>query len=372
MHVWRAAHWANWAFTVEDYDASSGNVSFGVGGFQGARGGPGSEYFVENALELLDIPSEWYFDDSTETLYFFPNNTDVGVPPDPTTVLEVPLLKTLIFVMGTSSAPAKNISLVNLGFRDSAPTFMDTHAVPSGGDWALERISSVFAENIENFTVSGCNWSRIGGNALMLSGYARDTLITGNSFRFTGGSAMVAWGRTDEVSDAGIHGWDATDGNFPQKTRVVGNLASEIGVWMKQNSCWVQAKAALTTLEGNVCFNVARAGFNFMDGLGGGDEVHNNLIFNTNRESADHGPINSWDRQPYVTTLFDGTPSARMIPRNISVNMLVGNYGGGNGCVDNVSVCTLLFSVLLPFTNSHTPLPPTQTHHRFRGVSSTG
>ena len=50
-----------------------------------------------------------------------------------------------------------------------------------------------------------------------------------------------------------------------------------------------QAKTAQTVITGNVCFNLARAGFNFNDGLGGGDEVHNNVIFNSNRESADHG-----------------------------------------------------------------------------------
>jgi len=169
----------------------------------------------------------------------------------------------------------------------------------------------------------------------MLSGFHRDARIAHNSFRFMGGSAMVAWGRTDEVSDNGVHGFDGTKGDFPANTTVVGNLASEIGVIAKQSSCWIQAKTAQTILDGNVCFNVARAGFNFNDGFGGGDFVFNNLIFNTNRESADHGPINSWDRQPYVTLVFDGTPSARMLPRNISHNMLVGNYGGGNGCVDN-------------------------------------
>jgi hypothetical protein len=37
-----------------------------------------------------------------------------------------------------------------------------------------------------------------------------------------------------------------------------------------------------------------------------------------------------------VTTVFDGvTPSARMLPRNISNNFLCTNYGGGNGAVDN-------------------------------------
>jgi hypothetical protein len=66
--------------------------------------------------------------------------------------------------------------------------------------------------------------------------------------------------------------------------------------------------------------------------------VHENLIFNSNRETADHGPINSWDRQPFVSTfgsLGPGVPTAHMLPRNISQNFLVANYGGNNGAIDN-------------------------------------
>ena len=87
----------------------------------------------------------------------------------------------------------------------------------------------------------------------------------------------------------------------------------------KQSSCFFQAKTAGTTLRRNLCFNLPRAGFNFVraaayarlclslqagtpgrglslcplsdrqsrcgqnDGLGGGDEVHQNLIFNSCR-----------------------------------------------------------------------------------------
>ena len=36
-----------------------------------------------------------------------------------------------------------------------------------------------------------------------------------------------------------------------------------------------------------------------------------------------------------MSLVYDRTPSARMLPRNISNNFLVGNYGGSNGCVDN-------------------------------------
>ena len=87
------------------------------------------------------------------------------------------------------------------------------------------------------------------------------------------------------------------------------------------------------------------------------DHVYNNLIFNSCRESADHGPINSCacitkrvhshhpfslapalyisgDRQPYVSDVATGKPSAKMLTRNISFNFLVGNYGGGNGAIE--------------------------------------
>lgn len=68
--------------------------------------------------------------------------------------------------------------------------------------------------------------------------------------------------------------------------QVLYNVFREIGVWEKQSSAFFQAKSAQSTLRGNVVFNLARAGFNFNDGFGGGDEVHQNVLFNTCRESS--------------------------------------------------------------------------------------
>ena len=61
-----------------------------------------------------------------------------------------------------------------------------------------------------------------------------------------------------------------------------------------------QAKSCETTFERNLLFNGPRAGINLNDGFGGGSNISQNLIFNFCRESGDHGPINSWNRQPYV------------------------------------------------------------------------
>ena len=47
---------------------------------------------------------------------------------------------------------------------------------------------------------------------------------------------------------------------------------------------------AQTHFKNNVHFNGPRAGLNFNDGFGGGDEITRNLLLNTCRESSDHGP----------------------------------------------------------------------------------
>ena len=62
---------------------------------------------------------------------------------------------------------------------------------------------------------------------------------------------------------------------------------------------------------------------NANDGFGGGDEIAMNLVFSTCRESGDHGPFNSWDRQPFLTTVRNGTPSMYMAWRRIHHNFFI-------------------------------------------------
>lgn len=135
--MWRAAHWANWAFEIESYDNET--IVFGKGGYQGARGGPGSDYFVENSLAFLDAPTEWFFsplDDTSGMLYYFPNATGA---PSADLLFTVPTLATLILVNASQAAPATGVTLSRLGFRDTRNTFLDTHAVPSAGDWLVYK-----------------------------------------------------------------------------------------------------------------------------------------------------------------------------------------------------------------------------------------
>ena len=121
-------------------------------------------------------------------------------------------------------------------------------------------VGAVYFEGTTGLTIAGCQFERLDGNALMLSGYHRGAAVTDSHFSWTGGTAIAAWGRTDELSDGGIHGWDATPGDIPQGTRIEGNIMRESGIWEKQSSCFFQAKTAGTTLLRNLCFNLPRAG----------------------------------------------------------------------------------------------------------------
>ena len=81
VFAWRKAHWANWNFALEKYDPVAQTIDFGIGGFQGARGGPGSDWFVSNVFEELDAPTEYYYSVGDRTLYYFANNTEGKPPP---------------------------------------------------------------------------------------------------------------------------------------------------------------------------------------------------------------------------------------------------------------------------------------------------
>jgi len=335
LFVWRPSRWANWMFEVGDYDNNTQNFTFGKGGNQGARGSnKGGDFFIEGVMEELDNPGEFFHDKRTGQLYLFYNGT--GAPPQDATFV-VPQKQVLVNATGTQWNPVKDVKLQNIKFSSSAYTYMMPHGVPSAGDWALERYAAVFLQGTENYLIDGCTFERLDGNGVMVSGYNRDATIQKSDFAYLGGNAIAAWGYTNEtdtdpgrpgvkLENAPAAGVDGTDGEHPRRTTVQNCTAREVGLYEKQSSFFVQAKTAESRILSNVFFNGPRAGINSNDGFGGGDEIAYNLVFSSCRESGDHGPFNSWDRQPFLTTVRTGKPSMQMQWRDIHNNFFVDNY----------------------------------------------
>jgi len=280
-------------------------------------------WFVENVREELDAAGEWFYNESTRQLYLWPNGTQVGgAAPSPDKTLIVPQLTTLVRIDGG----ARDVAIRDVGFRDAAPSFLEHRwGVPSGGDWALYAGGAVVLNQTTNINITGCNFTRVDGNALFLGGRNERASIVGCSFSWVGDCAIALWGESDE--------WNATAGEYPNNTLIEGNVFCELGIHEKQSSPVFIAKAARTTIARNLMFNLPRAAINLNDGAMGGHLIEHNVIFNSCRESGDHGAINSWDRQPFLHS-EGGAPSFSPLPIVVRENYITANYGASQG-VDN-------------------------------------
>ena len=313
VHAFHGLHWANWQFQLSGRDSAKRELMFAFGGWQEARGWDvGAEWYVENIFEELDSPGEWFYNASSKMLYLFPNGTlptrGVGT-----------VLDRVIQVQGNMNSPVTNVTIANVTIAHAATTFLRRYEVPGAGDGSVIREGAVFVEGVEGFLLQNCLFYAPGGNGLVISQYARDTVIEGNEFVWSGDSGMLVTGQTYMI--------DGTSGNQPRGVKVLGNLVHENGVFVKGASSYRQSFTCQTELIGNVFFNGPRAGINFNDGFGGGNFVQHNMVFNHVRETVDHGPFNSWDRTPYLTKVRYGSiPSLTPAQTNITRNFLIGNY----------------------------------------------
>ena len=115
-------------------------------------------------------------------------------------------------------------------------------------------------------------------------------------FAWIGATAVALWGNTapgagaDSVFPPG-YGSDGSNGDQPRYNRIDHNLCRELGIYEKQSSFYTQFKAGYNLVDHNIVYNGPRAHLNHNDGFAGGTVHDGNLIFNSCRESGDHGPF---------------------------------------------------------------------------------
>jgi hypothetical protein len=266
------------------------HINFGYGGYQEARGSGinnGQHMYIENVFEELDVNGEWFFDPSQSLLYILPNMT---LPELDAATLAIPILDTVISINGsqTSSGPgsyATSISFTGFSITQTRVTYLEIFEVSSGGDFALHRGSSLFIQDSENVTIANCLFDQVGGNAVLMSNHIVHSTIADNEFVFTGESAIVSVGKTNAI--------DGSAPTYPNGNFILRNHAHETGIFVKQTSCYSHQLSSNATVLDNVCYNSPRAEINVNDGFGGGNLLKGNILFNSVRETGDHGPYNS-------------------------------------------------------------------------------
>jgi parallel beta-helix repeat protein len=187
-----------------------------------------SRYYVENALELLDAPGEWYLDRTSGTLYYWPMP---GETPAATEVI-APALEYLVRLDGK---PAAGQFIEHLKFRNLA--FMHSEwwlARDEPGDIqaAMPVPATIQGEGVRYCAFEDCTVAHVSNYGIHLAGGCQQNRISGCDF-YDLGAGGVKLGEA-VVRDPGnfrTHDNEVSDNHIFDGGRT---FHQAIGVWLGQ------------------------------------------------------------------------------------------------------------------------------------------
>ncbi len=307
IHSMHRAHWGGYHYRITGKN-DQGEVTY-EGGWQNNRqmGMHPQDRFVENIFEELDAPGEWFHNPHTSTLYFYPTP---DFDPDKA-IVQVVRLRHLIEFQGSQERLIRSVALRGFTFRHAARTFMDVKEPLLRSDWTIYRGGAVLLNGAEDCEIADCEFDQLGGNALFVNKYNRRIRITGCDIHDTGASAVAFVGDPGSVrnplfeyhqqqsyADIDLTPGPRTD-DYPADCTVQDCLLRHFGVVEKQ-ATGVQISMSMgITIRHCSIYEASRAGINISEGTFGGHLVEFCDVFDTVRETGDHGSFNSWGRDRF-------------------------------------------------------------------------
>ncbi len=307
IHAMHPSMWGDFHYVITGKN-DKGNVIYEGGWQNNRRAGMSEEYrFVENIFEELDTVNEWFYDKKAKILYYYPpKGLDIK-----TAKFETPQITHLVEFKGSETKPVKNISIEGLTLTQTLRTFMENKEPLLRSDWTIYRGGAVFYDGAVNCSLKNCTLTNLGGNAIFFNNYNRNCEVSGCLISEIGASAFCFVGDPNAVRSPSFEYWqyvplaqiDRTPGpktnNYPTDCKVYDNLMFNLGLIEKQSAGVELSMCQSITVSHNTIYDVPRAGINVSEGTWGGHIIEYNDVFNTVKESGDHGSFNSWGRDRY-------------------------------------------------------------------------
>ncbi len=160
------------------------------------------EFYLENALEFLDEPGEFYHDADAGFLYYYP------LADEDMTNADCHVNKTdfMVLAKGTKENPLKNITFENLDFRyggwsDVNDTGVLVHQSDclevedtSGNKQRVFMPAQMQIENATGIEIKSCKFINLGSSAISMTGVVTNSTIDGNLIRDIAGTGISAGG----------------------------------------------------------------------------------------------------------------------------------------------------------------------------------
>ena len=226
-------------------------------------------------------------------------------------VIEATRLNRLVEFRGTEAKPVRSVAMKGLTFRQANRTVMETKEPLLRSDWAIYRGGAILFNGAEDCILEDALIDQVGGNAVFVNNYNRRVTIRGCEIVKAGASGVAFIGDPAAVRSPlfnyGQHqslaALDRTPGpqtnNYPADCRVEDCLIHLTGRVEKQSAGVAIDMARNITVRHCSIYDMPRAGINIGDGCWGGHVVEFCDIFDTVKETGDHGSYNSWGRDRY-------------------------------------------------------------------------
>lgn len=249
--------WYNTIVAIRSIDRQTRNVTLTQDTYDEIVGDGAERYYLQNLLEELDSPGEWYLDRKTSTLYFWPPG------PVERALVEAPTLDFAVHIMpGTERVVVQGLTI---------------EVARRTGVQVEQARSCLIAKNVVRHCGTG---TRIGGWG---------TWENCCGIGLFGGSQNAAVG--NDISDVGGHGVKLTGGDrktlTPAGNRAENNHIHHTGVYWKQG-CGARLEGVGNRFAHNLVHDCPRMAVIF----GGNDQVIEfNHLHHVNTETCDTGAI---------------------------------------------------------------------------------
>lgn len=300
IHAMHLHNWGGFSYEVTGKD-ENGSLTY-IGGWQNNRQmGMHSDFkYIENVREEMTEPGEWYFDKENKRAYVFLkpnhnlNNAEICV-------------NSSFFVFKN----CKNVTIENITIRRAKRTFMLTNEPLLRSDWTIYRGGAVYFTNSSNCKVSKCSLFDIGTNGVFVDGKNDNITVSKCHLKDLGASGACFVGKPssvrsplfDATASQSFFDIDKKKGprsnDYPKNCTVEDCLIEHVGVTEKQaTGVEISMSYGISVINTSI-YDASRAGINISEGTFGGHLIDGCDVFDTVKETGDHGSFNSWGRDRY-------------------------------------------------------------------------
>lgn len=300
IHAMHLHNWGGFSYEVTGKD-EDGNLTY-IGGWQNNRQmGMHSDFkYIENVREEMTEPGEWYFDKKNKRVYA------ILKPEHGLDNAEI-CVNSSFFVFKN----CKNVSIENIKLRRAKRTFMLTSEPLLRSDWTIYRGGAIYFANSSDCSISRCSFFDIGTNGVFVDGKNSNITISKCHFKDLGASGICFVGKPSSVRSPLFEATDSQSfleidkkrgpksNEYPRSCTVENCLIERVGMLEKQaTGVEISMSYGISVINTSI-YDASRAGINISEGTFGGHLIDGCDVFDTVKETGDHGSFNSWGRDRF-------------------------------------------------------------------------